>query len=135
MQHSPAFQDVERFVRGFAALRHNQLVSPQTRLEADLGITGDDGDELLQSASKHFGAELAHPIRGYRDIFSLATDEYLFHSEGFDLIGVGALVRWLWNEPRPRVRDLTMGELHNAIVQTIVGTPPPNKSLERTREG
>lgn len=58
MHQSPSFEDIERFVRDFAGLRANQAVTPQTRLDADLGITGGDGDDLLSRASEHFRAKL-----------------------------------------------------------------------------
>lgn len=134
MHQLPSFQDVELFVRDFAGLRRKHQIAPETRLEAHLGITGDDGDELLQRASKHFGVALAHPIHGYRDTFALADNEYLFHGEGLDLLGISALLGWLRNGERPRVRDLTMAELHGAIVRSIHGSAPPNTSLERARE-
>lgn len=118
MSQSPTFQDVEAFVRHFAGLRQKHMVEPQTRLEADLGIAGDDSDELLLEASRHFGVQLAHPIDGYRTTFGLAHDEYLFHAEGVDLLGIGTISRWICKEPRPRVRDLTVGELHDAILRS-----------------
>lgn len=39
----------------------------------------------------------------------------MFGSEGFDLIGVGALFGWLRGEPRPSIRDLTIAELHDVL--------------------
>ncbi|MBX3665906.1 MAG: DUF1493 family protein [Burkholderiales bacterium] len=133
MSQPPTFQDVEAFVRTFAGLRQQQVVAPDTRLEADLGITGDDGDELLQEASRHFGVQLAHPVFGYRPAFCLAEDEHLFHGEGFDLLGIGTFVRWLRKKPRPRVRDLTVAELQNAILRLKRTDAPPDTSLEHTR--
>jgi hypothetical protein len=135
MQQRPSFQDVERFVRDFAGLRSDQTVTSKTRLNADLGITGGDGDDLLEKAAKYFNARLQHPIHGYRETFSLAENEYLFDAEGLDHFGVTAFLRWARNEPQPKVRDVTMSELHGAILRTIVSETPPNKSLERTREG
>ncbi len=135
MHKVPTLQDIERFVRDFAGLGAGQSVTPQTRLDADLGITGDDGDDLLKAAAEHFGAKLADPIHGYRETFSLAENEYLFHAEGFDLLGVSVLVRAVSNKPKPRIRDLTLAELHDAIIRTSVNATLPNISLERTREG
>lgn len=134
MHKSPSLQEVEHFVRDFAGLRNDKQVTPQTRLDADLGITGDDGDDLLKAAAEHFGARLSDPVNGYRTTFSLAEDECLFHAEGLDLIGIASLVRSLRSLPPPKVRDLTLAELHDAIVRTCVSETLPNKSLERTRE-
>src|SRR5688572_9937469 len=106
MHQPPSFQDIERFVRNFTGIRSNQAITPQTRLDADLGVTGDDGEALLKQAAERFGAALSHPIHGYRETFLLEENEYLFHGEGFDPIGLSFLVRWLRNEPRPKVRDV-----------------------------
>lgn len=118
MNHPPTFQEVEIFVRDVAG-RRPKVVTPNSRLEADFGITGDDGDEFLQEASRHFGVQLAHPINGYRATFALGENEYLFHSEGDDLLGIGNLIRWLRKQPRPIYRDLTIGELHSAILHAM----------------
>jgi hypothetical protein len=134
MRQPPSLQDVELFVRDFARLRASYVLHPQTRLDADLGITGDDGDELLQRASKHFGVSLANPTHGYRETFSLAEDEFLFHGEGHDLLGISRLLQRLLKVPPQKVRDLTIAELHDAILRTKLNETPPNKSLERTRE-
>ncbi|MDR7070956.1 hypothetical protein J2X02_003830 [Pseudoxanthomonas japonensis] len=106
---SPSFSDVAEFVRDFAGFGHGKAITAQTRLDADLGIAGLDGDDLLKQAAEHFNAKLAGSD-GYISTFNLAPNEYLFGSEGLDLLGIGALVR-----PRPLVRDLTAGELHDAI--------------------
>lgn len=134
MNEVPTIHDIERFVRTFAGLGAGQSVTPQTRLDADLGITGEDGDDLLRAVAEHFGAKLADPIHGYRETFSLEQNEYLFHAEGFDLLGVLHLLRSVLNWPTPKVRDLTVGELHDAIIRTRVIATLPNPSLDRTRE-
>ena len=133
MRQAPTIQDIELFVRDFAGLRTGREITPQSRLDADLGITGDDGDDLLRAAAEHFGAKLAHPVHGYRETFSLGENEYLFHAEGLDLIGVSGLLRWVLKQPLPKVRDLTLAELHDAILRTSVGATLPNTSFERTR--
>jgi hypothetical protein len=118
MDHSPTFHEVEAFVRDFARLGRKEVITPDTRLEADLGITGDDGGELLQKAAAHFGVQLADPVHGYRSTFGLGEHEFLFHDEGLDLLGIGVLIRRLRKQPEPRIRELTMGELHNAILRS-----------------
>lgn len=112
------FEDVEAFVRDFAGLQRKRVITPDTRLENDLGITGDDGSELLEKAAAHFGVQLADPVHGYRPTFGLGENEYLFTSEGLDLIGIGELIRKLRKQPRPIIRDLSMQELHNAILRS-----------------
>jgi hypothetical protein len=130
MHQPPSFQDIEQFVREFTGIQSSQAITPQTRLDADLGVTGDDGEALLRQAAERFGAVLSHPIHGHRETFSLGENEYLFHDEGFDPIGLSVLVRWMRNEPRPKVRDVTVAELHDAILRTSVSDPLPNNTLE-----
>ena len=106
--------DVSDLVRDFGGIPKSRSISSDTRIDADLGITGDDGDDLLQYAEKHFGVELADTDTGYRETFNLRPNEYLFHSEGFDL-GIGIFMRWIRREPKPVVVNLTVGDLHRAI--------------------
>ena len=105
-------------MRNFTGYRGSRPITCETRLEADLGVTGDDGDDLLEEASRCFNAALASPQDGYRTTFGLRSNDYLFSDEGVDLLGVNALIRWFRGEPRPVVRDLTLGQLHDAIVKT-----------------
>jgi hypothetical protein len=114
----PSLDDIVKFVREFAAIGSDHPITAETRLDADLGITGDDGDELLEQAAKRFGAALATPHEGYRTTFALGPNEYLFGSEGFDPFGMSWLIRRIKNEPRPVVRDLTVAQLHEAILRT-----------------
>jgi len=71
---------------------------------------------VLQEVSRHFDVPLAAENDGYRTTFGLQPDQYLFHSEGLDLLGTGAFIRRLRGEAPATVRDLTVGELHKAIL-------------------
>lgn len=114
---SPPFDEVVAFVRAFTGASSRLPITAETRLEADLGVTGDDGAALLEEAACHFEVQLASPGAGYRSTFSLGPDEYLFHAEGIALPGLAGIVRWLRRAPRPVIRDLTVGALHEALVQ------------------
>ncbi len=87
---------------------------PETRLDADLGITGDDGLDLIKAAETTFGVSLISDEHGVREAFGLAPDEFLFGTEEFDPIGwlIGPFI----NRPQPIIRDLTVSELYQAIV-------------------
>lgn len=111
----PTLDNVIAFVRAFTGVSTARSITAATRLEADLGITGDDGVLLLQEAERRFGRTLTTPEGGVRDAFGLGPDEFLFGPEGFDPLGLGALVRWVQGEPPPVIRDLTVGELHAAL--------------------
>ena len=104
------------FVREFSGIGPRRTVGPRTRLEADLGLTGDDGEGLLDAASHYFDADLASPEHGIAATLSLGPNETLFGSEGLDPLGIARLVRLFQNRPEPVVRDLTVAELHAALV-------------------
>jgi hypothetical protein len=115
MPHEPTVVEVADFVRRFAGISPNRPIGSDTRIDADLGITGMEGPELLQAAEEHFDVVLATEENGVRDTFRLGPNEYLFGSEGLDLLGITAIIRLLKGEPRPVVRDLTIEELRQAI--------------------
>lgn len=50
----PTLQQVIDFVREISG-DVKSVITEETRLEADLGIAGDDGVELLEEAEKRFG--------------------------------------------------------------------------------
>ena len=106
----PTPNDVAAFVRAWGRFPAKRLICAETQFERDLGITGDDGSELLEAAQKKFGVDLAPDENGYRKIFGLGPNEYLFNSEGF---GLGAGLMTLFTTPS--VRAFTVGELFKAI--------------------
>jgi hypothetical protein len=114
--------EVVAFVREFTRAGRSTAVSGNTRIEADLGITGDDGSELLATAEERFGADFGDDLR---TAFRLGPEEFLFHSEGTPIPGADVLSRWLTGSPRPNVRDLTVDELHQAILRCTVASPEP----------
>lgn len=102
----PSFDDVAAFVREVVRPRGDRSITPETRLEADLGVTGDDGTDLLREAEKRFKVTLT------RNSFGLGPNECLFGPEGFDPLGI---IHWIRGLPRLMIRDLTVGELHDAV--------------------
>jgi hypothetical protein len=114
----PTIEDVIAFVRQFQRVPDRVPIFASTRLDADLGITGLDGEDLLEEAATHFRVQLASPVDGYRTTFSLGPNEYLFGSEGvsFGLFGfLSRMIQDLREIPDPIVRDLTVAQLHDAI--------------------
>ena len=80
--------------------------SLKTTLEKDLGITGDDADEFMDAFFKKFNVHSK----------DFDTGKY-FHSEGFDLFFLGAIIKKLTGAKgtnRP-FYDITMGDLVRAI--------------------
>ena len=112
---APSLEDVADFVRRWALVPAKQPITQHTQFERDLGITGDDGGELLQAAQDHFKVDLADGGNGYRKIFNLGANEYLFNSEGFSIGSGGTDMITLFTNTNPSVRAFTVGELWEAI--------------------
>ena len=91
----PTFDEVAELVRERTA--YNGLLTERTALQSDIGVYGDDMDDLLAAYALRFGVDLA----GYR---------WYFHTgeEGFNLGGL------VFPPPNARVPDLpvTVGMLH-----------------------
>jgi acyl carrier protein len=83
----PSFEQFAAFIREFNKLSPKIVITTATRFEKDLGITGDDGGDLLKEVEKHFGVQLSSRKHGVRHAFKLKPNENLFHSEGTDLLG------------------------------------------------
>jgi hypothetical protein len=111
---APTFDDLAAFIRAWAQLPIDEPIRPDTQFERELGITGDDGGELLQAVEKHFAIQLSTPTEGYRKIFGLGPHEYLFNGEGFPIWELLPFV------PTSTVRTFTVGELHEALVKTAL---------------
>lgn len=113
---SPSVEEVIAFVREFSGCTR-KAIDESTLLEDDLGICGDDGVELLEAAEKFFAVRFETDEEDFRSLFSLKENEYLFTSEGLDLLGICYFFRWLRGEPEPVVRDLSIGQLHQVLVK------------------
>jgi hypothetical protein len=108
------------------------LIGEDTRIDADLGITGLDREALLVEAENHFGVSLG-VTEDLRPVFGLNDDEVLFGAEGVGLPipGLERLLRLLkQGGPSPVVRDLTVGELREAIVKQQ-GSAPRGQDTRR----
>jgi hypothetical protein len=112
----PTFNDVAHFVRDWAHIPGKNQITTETQFERDLGITGDDGDELLKAAQTRFRVDLTDGDNGYRTIFNLGSNEYLFNSEGLPWFGGTGMIT-LFARPNTNftVRSFTVGELCEAI--------------------
>lgn len=112
----PTFNAVAAFVRDWARVPAEKQITPATQFERDLGITGDDGVELLEAAQKRFKVNFTNGDNGIRTIFKLGPNEYLFNSEGFPAwFGKGGL--FSTSDTNYTVRAFTIGELCVAIQQ------------------
>ena len=110
----PTFGEIADFVREWASIPTKQEITPDTQFERDLGITGDDGSDLLEAVQKRFSVNLAPDESGYRTTFNLRPNEYLFNSEGFSIGSGGTDMITLFTNTNPSVRRFTVGELYEA---------------------
>tara|TARA_R110002050_G_C8886535_1_gene509188 strand:- start:1123 stop:1494 length:372 start_codon:yes stop_codon:yes gene_type:complete len=113
---NPTFDQVSRFLRDFTGCSKKKQIFPETMLEEDLHITGDDGVELLDKAEKQFSVSFPFGSE-FRELFELSENEYLFTSEGFDPIGIGLLIGWIRKKPKPIVKDLSVGKFHQVLTK------------------
>ena len=118
----PDVSEVINFVRSYTGAGARIEISGATRLEADLGVTGDDGVDLLKAAEQHFGIEFGNDLR---PVFQLDPDEVLFGDEGLPIPGLAWVRRLLGGQPPPAVADLTVEQLHSAILRCSVTGPAP----------
>ena len=110
MEH-PSFDEFAEFIRKLAKLPRKKPIAPETEFEDGLGITGDDGCELLQAVETHYGVSLSSKEDGYRKAFNLGPNEFLFHSEG--------LLPDLLCKPPAFVVEFTLGDLYNALKEAL----------------
>ncbi len=108
----PSLAEVIDWLRDFTRTCDRQVITAQTRIEADLFVTGDDGDDLLIAAMEHFNVNLNDSEQGMAQTLQLAPHECWFGPEA-----AFALPIWLGGPSDIVYRDLTVGELHKAILQ------------------
>jgi hypothetical protein len=108
----PTFDDFANFIREYWRVSNRKIITAETQFERDLGLTGDEGTDLLQATEKRFGVKLCSEKGGLRETFNLGPNEYLFHSEGFELFPLA-----LFGNAAPKVRKFTVGELFQAVLK------------------
>jgi acyl carrier protein len=110
---SLSFDRFAEFVRRWAFVPSKKEIQTETQFERDLGITGDDGSDLLVATEKEFGVSLSSEESGYRETFGLGQNEYLFNSEGGTVWEPTTLFG------TSTVRAFTVGELYLAVKRAL----------------
>ena len=100
-------EEFASFVREHWSVPARKQIAPETQFERDLGLTGDDGLELLKATEKRYGVSLCSDLR---QTFHLGSNEYLFHSEGLFPFALMSLFNKTLS-----VRKFTVGELYEAV--------------------
>jgi hypothetical protein len=111
---SLSFDEFAEFIRQRAHISRNKKIAPETEFEDGLGISGDDGCDLLRETEKRFEVALSSEEDGYRKTFNLGRDEFLFHSEGF-----GPDLSTIVGRPAPVVIAFTVGALYDAVQKAL----------------
>ena len=75
-----SFESFADFVRAQLRLSGNRAIDETTIFESGLGVTGDDGSELLEAVQRKYGVVFT------LGSFRLRKGEYLFHPEGYGLL-------------------------------------------------
>ena len=109
------FDEFADFIRQYRRVPAHIKVSPDTQFERDLGLTGDDGNDLFVATEERFGVTLASERAGLRELFNLRPNEYLFQAEGWDLFPFRFTS--LFGGVEPIVREFTVGELFEAVTK------------------
>lgn len=97
-------------IREFRGIPTSEIINAETTLEDDLGITGDDGVELIDFIQNEAGISFVGPDGTLRDAFNLEEDEYLFNSEGFSLN---------FYDKKEKVKDISVHDLLLALNKVI----------------
>lgn len=95
-------------IREFHCIPDKTEISETTLLENDLGITGDDGCDLLEEIEKTYKLSFTGKDGSLREFFDLEENQFLFHSEGLDLFGIFSFI--FGREPE-NVKPITVGDL------------------------
>jgi acyl carrier protein len=98
-------------IRECQGFSEKDRITEASLLEKDLGISGDDGSELLEAIEKQFDISFAGSDGSLRDAFGLSEGQYLFHSEGMNLFW---LIASLFGRGSENVKSITVGELYLA---------------------
>lgn len=114
----PSFEEFVEFVRSWAQLSKRKTITAGTTLEEDLGITGDDGVDLLQAVEQKYQLAFESEESSLRETFKLERNEYLFHSESAPTIFNQAIVTIFGGE-EARVRAFTVGSLYTAVTALL----------------
>lgn len=110
-----SFDDFTQFIREYWSLSRKKVINPETQFERDLGLTGDDGDDLLEAVAKRYEIEFTS------ESFNLKPNEALFHDEASVLfLGPAAMQTLLSLDPlrsAREIRSFTVGELYDAVLK------------------
>lgn len=109
-----AFDEFAAWLREYWSVPVRKAIVAETQFERDLGLSGDDGDDLLVAAEKEFEVKLGNEETGVRETFNLQPNESLFNSEGWGP-PPAELISFFSGSQSSTVRSFTVGELFEAV--------------------
>lgn len=112
MSFEVTLENLIRVIRKSQGFSDTTVIMPTSLLEDDIGITGDDGCDLLNDVEKEFGISFTGQDRTIRGVFGMKEGEYLFHGEGIDLFG---FIRSLVGKDSENIKPITVAQLYEAI--------------------
>lgn len=123
----PSFVELADFVRERCVLGSDKVITPETLFEKDLGVTGDDGPDLLEAVEKRFNVCLDSDEVPFQELFNVGPNELLFGWEGWGFTTAPDPEIITIFGPHPScpgeytVKPFTVGELHEAMRRVIEG--------------
>lgn len=118
MKKELTLENLNSVIRELQGIPSKILIDENTLVENELGLTGDDGDEVLQEIEKVFELSFKGKDGSLREFFGLKDNEYLFHSEGFDILGVFKKLFGINNES---IKPFIVGELFKGALRAKNG--------------
>jgi len=113
MRLEVTFQNLVSIIRESQGFSGKDIITEASLLEKDLGITGDDGCELLEAIEEKFDISFTGPDGSLREVFCLSEGQYLFHSEGMNLFW---LITSFLGRDSENAKAITAGELYRAAL-------------------
>ncbi len=111
----PSFEQVVDFIREWTHVPYRKPITRETRFEDDLGVTGDDGIDLLKAIELEYDIHFEADDYSFRETFNLSSNEYLFHSEAAPTIFGQMEFTTIFGSGPETVRSPTVGELYVAL--------------------
>jgi len=84
MSRDLTLENLIAVIRDSQGIPEEEIIEEHTFLEDDLGITGDDGEELLSEIERVFSVDFSDKDGSIREILDLEEDQYIFHGEGWN---------------------------------------------------
>ena len=115
MPEPVSLTDFVAFLRAHLGIAPSRRIDPGTTLEKDLGVTGDEGWELLEAISREYSVTFLGADGTLSEAFQLKPGQTLFHAEaGVSLYG---LVAHLFSADSEDVLPVTVGGLYDATLK------------------